>query len=198
MGEKMSTYDNFDSGYSADYDGFNQQMSDFDGGIDYGTGLADENGKIIDYNEGRWGSGIRRKDRAEVLAAFATAQATIDAAFVEAQTAAYVATTESEAMVASAEAQATASMHSDDKAFEGIEVQANTDIQVAQLEYDLGVLENETAQMGVEVDKMNAEANGLASQALVLEAEAKNTEAEAERDEVEYEYLYDNDSSAWG
>ena len=194
----MSTYDNFDSGYSADYDGFNQQMSDFDGGIDYGTGLADENGKIIDYNEGRWGSGIRRKDRAEVLAAFATAQATIDAAFVEAQTAAYVATTESEAMVASAEAQATASMHSDDKAFEGIEVQANTDIQVAQLEYDLGVLENETAQMAVEVDKMNAEANGLASQALVLEAEAKNTEAEAERDEVEYEYLYDNDSSAWG
>ena len=174
------------------------------------AGLLDENGQPIDYNGDTqkqsgpinklmsWGNGIKKKERGEIISAQLAAQATVDAAIIESQTAAYVAETESEASVNSVIVQAEASMYSDDKALEGIQTQAETDLAVAQLEYDLGVEQNKTDLAAIEVDKMNAEANQIASQALVVEAEAERTEAEAERDEVKYDYLYDNSSSSWG
>jgi len=205
----VNTFDKYE------VDDFNVDYSQYG---DYGNYLIGEDGKPIDYNNsgfnandapimfftGGWagltnlGTGLSKDARGAIIAAQIAAESTMDAAILESQTAAYVAKSEVEGMVAAGHTQAIASMYSDDKAFEGIAEQCKTDIAVAQMEFELGVLENETELAAQETDRMNAEANIIASNALVAEAEAEQTKADAEADEVALEYLYDNGGGSWG
>lgn len=132
----------------------------------------------------KMGTGIPKKDRADLLAAFQTAQTTIDASIIEAKATAYDAFTKATAAVETACIDANARFHEANTNKEIADGQQKTDRDIAEMEREVELAKVDAELEAIEnVDKVNAEANLRASDALVMEASAKQTEADAELEE---------------
>lgn len=191
MSEYIPTYEinSFsDSGYD---------VSQSSNGEYFNNPLIDpDTGKIIDWNPGSGGnSSISRDARGEVIAAWQTANATIEAAVIESLAAAYAAETEAKAAVEASLISAEAQMYDADKNFEAVEKQCETDYQIALMEREVEMQKLVVEQESIEkVDSVNAQANLQSAQALTIEANAEQTEADAKKlDAQGYSYA----PSAW-
>lgn len=137
----------------------------------------------IDLNGDGSGNGrIRRKDRADLIAATQNAQATIIDGVNQANAMMVVAKTEAEAAVQTAFLDYTARMEESTNQLEGIKTQAETDLKIAEMEMEVELAKVDADLERIRsVESVNAQANVVSAEALVVEAEAEQTEAEGEK-----------------
>lgn len=182
---------------SSDYDALLGNIQAYNGALT--NPVLDANGEPIDYN-GKRGianlfrrNGLSSQDTADLLAAYQSAQAQIDAATITAMSEAFKAKTEAEGAVNAAMVNAEATKYAADQQVQAVIEQGKTDKYIAdeQANVELEKLEVERESID-KVDAVNAQANLISANALTIEAEAKETTAEAKLEEAQ-----NSTSSTW-
>ena len=199
---------------STDYDALLSNIQSYNGALS--NPVLDSNGNPIDYNgktDGKdiagyilcpfgfiagisnlmYPTGLSGNDVADLLAAYQSAQAQIDAATITAMSEAFKAKTEAEGAVNAAMVNADATKYAADQQVQAVIEQGKTDKYIADEQADVEREKLEVERESIEkVDAINAQANLISANALTIEAEAKETTAEAKLEEAQ------NDStSSW-
>ncbi|OVE81361.1 hypothetical protein BVY03_04035 [bacterium K02(2017)] len=169
--------------------------------------ILDEGGNVIDYvngsDNGGWGvngHGLSEDARGEILKSMNTANGTIKSSIIEANAMLISSANEAEAAVTVAVVDAESRVQESENALKGIQVQAETDLEIAKMERDVEMekLEVEREKLDVEryridnVDSVNASANVRAADAEHVEAEGEKARDEGRAARYKYNSGSDN------
>lgn len=165
--------------------------------------ILDENGQPIDFNgKAGWGSswqeflnpfgwigniaqsvcpnGLNGGDVADLMGAWQSAMAEVDAACITAQSTAYAAATSAKGAIAAAEVSAHAQMYDADQQLAAVKDQGDTDKYIAETQAAVEREKLDVERESIEkVDAVNANANLISANALTISANADQTEADA-------------------
>lgn len=172
--------------------------------------LLDENNQPIDFNgsgtEGKdWAlyilcpfgfiggvaqalnpNGLSGGDISDLMGAWQSAMAEVDAACITAQSTAYAAATSAKGAIAAAEVSAHAQMYDADQQLAAVKDQGDTDKYIAETQAAVEREKLEVERESIEkVDAVNANANLISANALTISANAEQTEADAKLEKAQ-------------
>ena len=171
------------SNYSNSIEPFElKRVAEYDYQLD--NPVLDEDGKFKRMGKG-WGKGnigISRDARGEILAAHEASKAEIESSIIDAQSDTYRVETEAKAAIEVANIDADARIEESENYLEGVKYQADTDKEIAELEYKAKLEELKVEEKRInEVDSVNAANNTILAYAEQTKAEADMEESKGER-----------------